>query len=119
MKRPLVLLCASMVFILIASSVSAARSPFEYNSRSVLNFIRMNIFLFYGEYFLDAEEDEVLVLELGDYIVGGDADDFGNGRDDNRIIPGNTSRLRITPSGEWDDSRALKGSGNSKIEIGD
>lgn len=116
MRKPLVLLSAFLVLTLLAGSAYAARSPLIYSAKSFFSLIRMTMFSFYGDFYELAEDDDPLVVEVGGNILGGDADDFGNGRtDDNRILPGNASKLRAAPSGDWEEPGKPKNSGR-KIE---
>ncbi len=93
MRRLMALLSALLVLTIFASSdVSAARSSFELRIQSIAALIRTTAFPFCGSFFFMTEGEIPVSDDGSDCILGGDADDFGNGRitGDGIANPGST-----------------------------
>lgn len=95
MRRLLVLFSAFLVLTIFTSSAAlAARPTFACRIHSLVAMFRVNAFPFCGSCLYIGVED----AEGGGagYILGGDADDFGNGRNDGSdLVPDPKSPLRL------------------------
>lgn len=80
MKKLAVLLSALLVLTAFASSpVLAARPTFEYRIHSILALFCQNVFTFSGVFIMPGEIDAIN-SGTRDPIVGGDADDYADGK---------------------------------------
>jgi hypothetical protein len=96
MRRLLVLLSAILVLTIFTSSAALAMRPsFGYRIQSIVAMFRVNAFPFCGSFFYYMGGAGTAGGGAG-YILGGDADDFGNGRNTgNELIPDPKAPLRI------------------------
>ena len=101
MRRLLVLLSALLVLTIFTSSaVLAARPSLGYRIQSIVSMFRVNVFPFCGSFFVVYGVDGPAGGGAG-YILGGDADDFGNGRNiGEQLIPDPKAPLRSAFGGE-------------------
>ncbi|RJR27492.1 MAG: hypothetical protein C4574_06155 [Candidatus Latescibacterota bacterium] len=101
MRRLLVLLSALLVLTIFTSSaVLAARPSLGYRIQSIVAMFRVNVFPFCGSFFVVYGVDGPAGGGAG-YILGGDADDFGNGRTiGDQLIPDPKAPLRSILGGD-------------------
>jgi len=82
MKKLVVLLSAFLIFAVFTSSpVLAARPTFEHRMALLALFCR-NAFQFTGVFMVPVEPEEITAIDSGIWgpMVGGDADDYADGR---------------------------------------
>lgn len=80
MRRLLVFFSALLILAIFASSDAlAARPSTAHRVHAILAMFRATVFPFNGSFFFVSVDDPVMGGET-EYIAGGDADDFGNGK---------------------------------------
>jgi len=114
MKKLVLLLTALLVLsTLVSSPVLAARPSFEYRIHSMFGFLWRSMMIARGAVIVP--EEEITPINTGGGAggcLGGDADDYGNGRGDDGIINENKPVNRLIGDG-WLGPDA-QGSGATK-----
>ena len=109
MKRLLLLLCALLMMVAVSSSpLLASSKSIEYRVHSLMAFFCRSLFPVSGIYFVP---EEIQVVNGGaDERVGGDADDYANGK----ISPGPDEQK---PAGGKLESSSVEPKGSTRGSI--